>query len=454
VIKWSSIRARICFLLVSLAVVVAAQGQDANVRVLVRTRNGGAARSVAVRHGFTVLAQTNLHYSDFQGVLSLMRADEDAATVLASLARDNDVAGAELESTGMLPRVVVNQSTASVLNQDMASALNALHDTTPVSFFGSSVPDGYVNQPAMRTVNRALAQKTATGTGLIIADIDNGLDPQHPAYRTALVPGFNFLNGSANVSVFSDLDQSTASVLNESTASVLNESTASVLNSGAVLFLDQSTASVLNGQSPYLGHGTEVAGVLHLVAPQSGIMPLKAFGLDGTGDFFNIIQAVNYAVAQGANVINMSFSCDCQSKELAAALHEASKHGVVLIGSSGNDNAMIRLFPTGYSEVISVGASNADDSRADFSNYGGSLFVVAPGAGIVTAFPGGRYAAVWGTSFSSPMVAGQAALLLNLGTSGTALPHAISGSAINPSVAVRNLYTGFGRIDLLGSLHH
>ncbi len=427
-------------------------GQDGPLRILVRTRNGGQAHSVAMRHDLGVVAQSMVQYYDFQGVLTEVTTDQDPAIILANLADDRDVVHAEVEPKGTLPASVLTQSTASVLNQSTASVLNSLLDTAPTSFFGASLPNGYVNQPAMVRINRALAHQIVTGTGLIIADIDSAIDPEHPAYKSVLVPGFNFLKNSSDVSVFSDLDQSTASVLNQSTASVLNQSTASVLNSGAVLFLDQSTASVLNGQSPYLGHGTEVAGVLHLIAPHSGIMPLTAFGLDGTGSFYNIIEAINYAVAHGAAVINLSFSCDCQSVELAAAIRNANHKGVQFAGSSGNDSSQIRLFPAGYSEVFSVGAANPDDTRADFSNYGGTLFVVAPGAGIVTAFPGGRWAGVWGTSFSAPMVAGQTALLINHGVLLQNLRFAISNSSIATGKTNRTIYTGFGRIDLLGSL--
>src|SRR2546426_9667854 len=104
--------------------------------------------------------------------------------------------------------------------------------------------------------------------------------------------------------------QSTASILDQSTASILDQNTIVILNQSTASILDQSTASILDTrQVPQtFGHGTMVAGIIHLVAPAARIMPLKAFEADGTAHLFDILRAIYYAVDHGAKVINMSFS--------------------------------------------------------------------------------------------------------------------------------------------------
>lgn len=434
--------------------------QSKRLRIIVRAAPA-VAQQIATTHGLTPIA--GFTPSDGSGNVHRFEIPEgqSAEAVLAAIWTVTGVTNAEQDAPLKLPVPVLldqstvsvlNQSTVSVLNQSTVSVLNALLDTSPVLFYGAMVPNGYVKQPAMQIVNRAGAQQVATGAGVTIALIDGGIDTQHPALQGALLPGFNFLNNSGDVSVFSGLDQSTVSVLNQSTVSVLNQSTVSVLNQSTVSVLNQSTVSVLNSLPPYFGHGTEHAGVLRLVAPQSRLLPLRAFQDDGTGELYDIVRAIYYAVDQGAKVISMSFSCDCQSKELAEAIRYATQRGVILTGSVGNDGSQARLFPAAYSSVMGVGASNLDDTPASFSNYGSAVFVVAPGAGVITTFPGGNYAAVWGTSFSAPQVAGQAALLLSRGTPVSAIGQTIFATSTLGSTANRDKYLGFGRIDLLKAL--
>src|SRR2546426_9603627 len=92
--------------------------------------------------------------------------------------------------------------------------------------------------------------------------------------------------------------QSTASILDQSTASILDQNTIVVLNQSTASILNQSTASILDTtQVPQaFGHGTMVAGIIHLVAPTAQIMPLKAFKADGTSNLFDIRRAIYFAV--------------------------------------------------------------------------------------------------------------------------------------------------------------
>jgi subtilisin family serine protease len=161
-----------------------------------------------------------------------------------------------------------------------------------------------------------------------------------------------------------------------------------------------------------------VAGLIHLVAPTAKLMPVKAFSANGTSVLSNVVNGIYWAVDHGANVISMSFSSTQSSTELKKAIDYANSHGVILVASVGNDGKQNpSVFPAGYlSEVIGVGSTNNQNIRSTFSNYGNTLVdVAAPGEADVTLYPGNNYAEGWGTSFSAPLVAGAAALLVQLG---------------------------------------
>src|SRR6185312_9981451 len=224
------------------------------------------------------------------------------------------------------------------------------------------------------------------------------------------------------------ITQSTAAVLDQSTASVLDQSTAAVLDGSGVLLLDQSTAAVLdqstaavldnNSNYADFGHGTMVAGIVHLVAPTAKIMPLKAFGADGTGYTSDVVRALYYAQKNGAKVVNMSFDFTAPSTELSTAVNYLALKNVILVASAGNDGKNILVYPAAYSNVIGVASTNNSNYRSTFSNYGSNtVWIAAPGEGVVTTYPYGHYAAVWGTSFSAPLAAGTAALFVQVSQS-------------------------------------
>src|SRR5256884_3745784 len=185
--------------------------------------------------------------------------------------------------------------------------------------------------------------------------------------------------------------------------------------------LDQSTAAVLDG-SPYVafGHGTMTSGLVHLVAPKAKILPLKAFSAKGTGYLSNIIAALYYAVQNHANVVNMSFDLSSSSSALNRAVSYANKAGVVLVAAAGNENTSAPVYPAAMKgNVVGIASTTDWDTRSSFSNYGpADVWLAAPGEYVVSTYPGGTYASESGTSFSSPLVAGTVALLLNAKQSG------------------------------------
>ena len=295
---------------------------------------------------------------------------------------------------------------SSVAAADAGSVPPALTDNTPYNYYGTTVKHGYVFQPATSIIGLGNTQAKwgTTGAGTV-AVIDTGVDPDHPVLKPVLVPGYDFTRNTNGANEKGDVTQSTVAVLDNAQPAYVNQSTVAVL--------DQSTVAVLDDQKyAAFGHGTMTAGVIHLVAPSAKIMPLKAFGADGSGYVSDVIRAIYYAQKNGATVINMSFSFQAYSPELKNAVNFATSRGVVCVASAGNDGSSALVYPAALSNVMGVASTTNFDVLSNFSNYGsGDVFVGAPGEGIVTTYPYGTYAAVWGTSFSAPFVSGTAALL-------------------------------------------
>jgi len=318
-----------------------------------------------------------------------------------------------------------------------------LYDEYPVNYFGAMVWDGYANQPAAQIINVDKAQDAfdVTGAG-IVADIDTGVDPNHPALKPILLQGYDFTRNQPGGSEMTDLGGSTGSSCSSCQAAFVNQHTAAML--------DQHTAAMLDGTAySAFGHGTEVAGVIHLVAPTAQIMPLKAFHADGTGDLSDILRAIYYGVQNHVNVINMSFDLTANSTELTDAINYAVSHNVICVASAGNDGEEEVVYPAGLKNVMGVASTTDFDQRSSFSNYGDQVvWVAAPGENIVTTYPFGSYAASSGTSFSSPFVAGTVALILNL------QPHANQSQAASAIAHAKWIgdNMGNGRLDVYGAL--
>ncbi len=261
----------------------------------------------------------------------------------------------------------------------------------------------------------------------VVADIDTGVDFSHPALQGVLLTGYDFTRNRSGGNEMADVSQPAPSPCNNCKPAIVNQSTAAVL--------DQSTAAVLDSP-PYaaFGHGTMVAGVIHLVAPTARLMPLKSFHADGTGYTSDILRALYYAVQNHANVINMSFDMQDYSNEMARAMNYADKNNVVCVSSAGNEGNSNPVYPAAFSSVMGIASTTNWDTRSSFSNYGTQLvWVAAPGEQIISTYPYGTYASSSGTSFSSPMVAGTAALILTM----------------NPKAAPQDATTAVGHAKLL-----
>jgi hypothetical protein len=320
----------------------------------------------------------------------------------------------------------------------------SLVNTTPVQYFGSTVWAGYLQQPAASLINlsRAQQQFNIEGRG-VIADIDTGVDPNHPVLKPVLLQGYDFTRNQAGGNEMNDLPAGSPV-----TETPCVNCTPGTVNQRSIAMVDQRSIAMVDGPKyEAFGHGTMVAGVLHLVAPKASILPLKAFKADGTGQLSDIIKAVYFAAQNKANVVNMSFDLSTSSSELSKAITSAEAQGVVFVASSGNDGKIEMVYPAGFSNVMGVASINDQNQRSSFSNYGNQIvWIAAPGEAIVTTYPFGGYAAAWGTSFSSPFVAGTVSLMDSGSTTMNQNSAKLALSQADPLLAVG---MGVGRLDVL-----
>ncbi|MGA2419354.1 MAG: S8 family serine peptidase [Candidatus Acidiferrum sp.] len=314
--------------------------------------------------------------------------------------------------------------------QPLASIPSTLSNNIPVNYYGTVVISGYVNQPATQIIRLSDAQQgfNLTGTG-IVAVIDTGVDTTHPVLFPVLLQGYDFTRNQPGASEFLDVPQLEPSNVEGSGT----EQPVLVQQSSAAI-LDQSSAAILDGGPyPAFGHGTMTTGLVHLAAPRAKILPLKAFSANGTGYLSNIVAALYYAVQQKANIVNMSFDLPTASPSLNQAIAYANQNGLILVAAAGNESTSAAVYPAALNpSVMGIASTSNTDQLSSFSNYGMTdVWIAAPGEYVTSTYPGGTYAAASGTSFSSPLVAGTTALLLQanpaLTQSGaaTAFTHAI-----------------------------
>ncbi|MCB0610757.1 MAG: S8 family serine peptidase, partial [Lewinella sp.] len=186
-------------------------------------------------------------------------------------------------------------------------------------------------------------------------------------------------------------------------------------------FIEDKPSSVIDEN----GHGTQVAGIITGMAYVSDLynvdlLELKALDGSGSGDLYDIIEAIEYAVENGANIINCSFGYsplngDHYSNLFHQVLEEASSHGILIIAASGNDNNdldNIKYYPGSYTDIpnlIKVGASKCDGSTTSFGSFGyQSVELAGPGVHILCPSINGRWLYKEGTSFAAPIVTGVA----------------------------------------------
>jgi len=245
------------------------------------------------------------------------------------------------------------------------------------------------------------AAMRATGHGIVVADLNTGVDTCHPV-----------LAGTLQISF---VDETT---------------------------IPENCPTAATPHVPGFGHGTAVGGIIKLIAPEATLWSLRVFDSSGTAKASDIVEAIMYAADHGAQVINMSFGSVTQSQAIADAITYAYNRGVIMIAAAGNDGVEGMRYPAANSKVKGVIAVTTGDVKAPFSNYGFTAFASAPAVKVWVPFPDRQMSLASGTSYASPMVAADAVLLL----SGYAETHT---SAPSRSTLEIPLGAGSKNIDLL-----
>ena len=254
-------------------------------------------------------------------------------------------------------------------------------DPSGIKSWGGNDPAPLASQYALGQINLAAGQQVGRGAGAVVALIDSGAQLDHPALAGKLTAArYDFVEGDADPSErFDGADNDGDGLVDE----------------GA-------------------GHGTHVAGIVRLVAPDAQIMPLRALDSEGNGEFFAVAEAIEYATQQGASVINLSLGSVDRSDLLRDVIREATLRGVVVVAAAGNLGSDVAHYPAADQCVISVTSVGAAATKSPFANYGSWVTLAAPGESIYSAFPPSGYAWWSGTSMAAPFVAGQSALLKGL----------------------------------------
>lgn len=229
-------------------------------------------------------------------------------------------------------------------------------------------------------------KKGREGENITIAVIDTGCDIYHPNLKERIIGVKNFTNE------------------------------------------DGGTENIV---TDYIGHGTHVAGIIAAsdigngmvgVAPKANLLILKALGKKG-GTYISVIEAINYAVQKGVNIISMSLGGKIDDENLHKAIINAKNKNILVVCAAGNDGdnnskSIEKNYPAMYNEVISVGSINTNKESSRFSASNNEVDLVAPGqglgnSGILSTVPAGKFAEMQGTSMATPHVAGALALIIN-----------------------------------------
>ncbi|PIS10678.1 MAG: serine protease [Bdellovibrio sp. CG10_big_fil_rev_8_21_14_0_10_47_8] len=203
-----------------------------------------------------------------------------------------------------------------------------------------------------------------------------------------------------------------------------------------------------DNQTPYdvadkVGHGTHVSGTIAAalasdgfsgVAPRAKILMGRVCSEDGCSNV-DVVRGMSWGIEQKVDVINLSLGGDFGSPGEKSAMEKAEKAGIVVVAASGNDGKPSVGFPAAYSSVIAVGAVGPDSKKAEFSQWGPELDVVAPGVDILSSVP-------TGTGCVSSAVVSQAA-----GTKGEVASSCFIGSAVvaAPGLSKEISFVGLGK---------
>ncbi len=393
--------------------------------------------------GLAIAIQPELLAQASSWILYLDSATESVDSIVLTL-------GGPMASGSFVTHAPVLNPVKGVLAAGLGSSLgryHVIHYSEPVNLAGRHGP-GYrvlpnyrysiprsdgdvrskkaVDPPIIEWSSRAIdlldAHKLTRGDSTVtIGILDTGIDFDHPAFRGALrVNKLEDINGNGTFEPWS-VSESRSGVSGD-LDDIDQDGNGYVDDVAGFDFVDQVTANLgdWSGRdgvpTDQQGHGTQVAGVIggtRGVAPGCRILPLRAFDATGDGEDDDIAAAIIYAADNGVDILNFSFGDLYRSPLLADAVRYAESRGLLMVGSSGNNGISDPHYPSGFSSVMSIGATGESGTLSVFSAFGSQLSMVAPGENILTTTPGGDLRRVSGTSFAAPHVAGTAALILS-----------------------------------------
>jgi thermitase len=246
--------------------------------------------------------------------------------------------------------------------------VNRLHPVQgSYPFSDEQMVGDYSSQSAAVMLALDNSHQSATGAGITVAVLDGGVDASYPELTEVVQSGWDYVSNDGD-----PFDE---------------------------------------GGGQISGHGTFVAGVVHLAAPDAQIIPYRVIDNAGYGDGFTLALAIERAVDDGCNVINISLVLMEEHLAVRDAIDYAEAQGVVVVAAAGNESNTNDLYPAVYENVISVAAIDSTMVLADFASYGASVDICAPGTMVYSTYKDGLYAWWSGSSFAAPFVAGQVAML-------------------------------------------
>ncbi|MEJ2108769.1 MAG: S8 family serine peptidase [Acidobacteriota bacterium] len=263
---------------------------------------------------------------------------------------------------------------------------------------------------------------TTGNANVIVAVVDSGILSQHPDLQGQIVDGYDFVSNTDRALDGDGIDPDPEDPGDG--------------DIGGSSFHGTHTAGTIAARS---NNGVGVAGI----AWNAKIMLVRALGLNGSGTTADILESVRYAAGMAtdagiqnplpADVINLSLGGSGYSQIEEQVYQEVHNRGIVVVASAGNDGTMSTIYPAGYDGVVAVSAVTIDGGLADYSNFGATIDVAAPGGSSTDLNGDGyvdgvlstvgddssgtiqmRYAFYTGTSMAAPHVAGVAALMKSI----------------------------------------
>lgn len=265
----------------------------------------------------------------------------------------------------------------------------------------------YPKQWHLPKIGADRAWEYSLGEGIVVAVVDTGVDASHEDLASQMVPGWNLYDNN-------------------------------------------------NDTGDVYGHGTKVAGVVAAasnngvgvssVAWQSLIMPVRVSAPDGYAYLSTIAEGIRWAADHGARVVNVSYDASWSTTVQSAAAYMRNKGGLVVM-SAGNSGTLSSTSPA--ADILCVAATTSSDTRASFSSYGNYVDLAAPGVNIWTTAANNTYGGYSGTSFSAPIIAGTASLVLaaNPGLDPSDVESILKETAVDLGPSGFDIYFGAGRVD-------